>query len=245
MALRVFRDFVRPSDLDFAPIWQKFYGMILEPMIDLFWIILWRYLCCNCRPYLADKITSIRYQKDISSPAICRRTKRKIIEKNWKKEQTMANLSIKNNCIGDDTKAAASQSPNCILKKKQKIWQKKTIFNMADGILIHCNVARLWHWFRQVTAPCNVACGSGIMTVNSPSGSTLQRDTWLWDDMPLNSPKRPPYCNFTWFRFRPYHRSRHVILHKSVKFYPNRTTLGRKNDVMSIFKMADLRRVRF
>jgi len=25
------------------------------------------------------------------------------------------------------------------------------------------------------------------MTVNSP-GSTLQCDTWLWDDMPLNSP---------------------------------------------------------
>jgi len=36
--------------------------------------------------------------------------------------------------------------------------------------------------------PCNVACGSGIMTMNSPSGSTLQCDTWLWDDMPLNSP---------------------------------------------------------
>ena len=34
---------------------------------------------------------------------------------------------------------------------------------------------------------CNVACGSGIMTVNSPSGSNLQCDTWLWDDMPLNS----------------------------------------------------------
>jgi len=45
---------------------------------------------------------------------------------------------------------------------------------MADGILI----------------PCNVACGSGIVTVNSPSGSALQCDTWLWDDMPLNSPKR-------------------------------------------------------
>jgi len=53
------------------------------------------------------------------------------------------------------------------------------------------------HWFRQVTPPCNVACGSGIVTVNSPSGSTLQCDTWLWDDMPLNSPKRPPYCNST------------------------------------------------
>jgi len=33
-----------------------------------------------------------------------------------------------------------------------------------------------------------VACGSGIMTVNSPSGSTLQCDTWLWDGMPMNSP---------------------------------------------------------
>ena len=41
------------------------------------------------------------------------------------------------------------------------------------------------------------ACGSAIVTVNLPSGSTLQYDTWLWDDMPLNSPKRPPYCNST------------------------------------------------
>ena len=50
---------------------------------------------------------------------------------------------------------------------------------MADGIL----------------TSCNVAYGSGIMTVNSPSGGrpTLQRDTWLWDDLPLNSLKRPPY----------------------------------------------------
>ena len=58
------------------------------------------------------------------------------------------------------------------------------IFNMADGILTPCNVARSWHWFRQVTAPCksamwhvaleswqwihqvaapcNVICGSGM-----------------------------------------------------------------------------------
>ena len=54
---------------------------------------------------------------------------------------------------------------------------------MADGILTR--------------APCNVACGSGIVTVNSPSGSTVQCDTWLWDDMPWNSPKRPPYWNST------------------------------------------------
>jgi len=61
----------------------------------------------------------------------------------------------------------------------------KTIFDMANGILT------LWN--HQVIAPCNVACGAAIVTVNSPSGSTLQYDTWLWDDMPLNSPKRPPY----------------------------------------------------
>ena len=39
---------------------------------------------------------------------------------------------------------------------------------MLGGILTPCNVARSWHWFRQVTAPCNVACGSGIVTVNLP-----------------------------------------------------------------------------
>ena len=48
-----------------------------------------------------------------------------------------------------------------------------------------------------MTALCNVVCGSGIVTVNSPSGSTLQCNTWLWDDMPLNLPKRPPYWNST------------------------------------------------
>jgi len=71
------------------------------------------------------------------------------------------------------------------------------IFNMPDGILTPCNVARSQHLFRQVTASCSVACGSGIVTVNSPNGSTLQCDTWLWEDMPLNSPKRLPYWNST------------------------------------------------
>ena len=51
------------------------------------------------------------------------------------------------------------------------------IFNMADGII----------------TSCNVACGSGMMTVNSPSGSTLQCDTWFWDDMPASRGK-----NFDW-----------------------------------------------
>ena len=47
-----------------------------------------------------------------------------------------------------------------------------------------------------------------IMTLISPGDCTLQcgmwlwnRDSkitkWLWNDMPLNSPKRPPYLNAT------------------------------------------------
>jgi len=68
---------------------------------------------------------------------------------------------------------------------------------MADGILTPCNVARSWHWFRQVTVPCNVACGSGIMTGNLPCGSTRQCGRRLWDDMPRKSPKHLTYCNST------------------------------------------------
>jgi len=99
---------------------------------------------------------------------------------------------------------------------------------MADGIL----------------TPCNVACGSGIVTVNSPSGSTLQCDTWLWDDVPMNSPKRPPYWNST-----PGFDFDHIIavdmsfctsLH-FIRIGPP----SAKNDVMSIFKMADLSHLGF
>jgi len=50
---------------------------------------------------------------------------------------------------------------------------------------------------------------------------------------------------YIWFRFRPHHRSRDIILRQSPKFYPNLTTLSRRNDVMSIFKMADLSHLGF
>ena len=37
---------------------------------------------------------------------------------------------------------------------------------------------------------------------------TLQRDTWLWDDISLNTPKTSAILEFYfWFRFRPYHRN--------------------------------------
>ena len=99
---------------------------------------------------------------------------------------------------------------------------------IAELLVTPCNVARSWHWFRQVTAPCNMACGSGIMTVNSPSSSTLQCDTWLCQYAIEFAQTSAILEVYFWFRFRPYHRSRHDILHQSAKFYPNRTTLGRK-----------------
>ena len=152
-------------------------------------------------------------------------------------------LSNNNKCIGDDTKAAARQSLNCI--KKNKIW-RKTIFNMADAILTPCDVARSWPWFHQVTAPCSVACGSGIMTVTSPGGSILQCDTWLWDFMPLNSPKRPPYWNstsgFDFDHITAVDMSFCTSLRNFIQIGPPSTE---KNDVMSIFKMANLSHLGF
>jgi len=97
---------------------------------------------------------------------------------------------------------------------------------MADGIL----------------TPYNVACGSEIVTVNLPSGSTLQCDRWLWHDMLLNSPKHPPYWNSaSGFYF---HTSPHAVDMSFCTSLRNFIQIGpssaEKNDVMSIFKMADL-----
>jgi len=83
------------------------------------------------------------------------------------------------------------------------------------------------------------------MTLISPGDSTLQCGRWLWgDDRPWNSPKRSPYWNYTsGFDFD--HITTVVILHQSAKFYSNRNTLSRKNDVMSILKMAYLSHLGF
>jgi len=123
---------------------------------------------------------------------------------------------------------------------------------MADGIL----------------TPCNVACGSGIVTVNSPSGSTLQCDTWLgiWHAIEFARWQYPAMwhvaveswhwihqlaapCSvaggsgitYHWIRLNVRHIGiLHLVsisttssqstchLHQFPKFYPNRTTLGRK-----------------
>ena len=104
----------------------------------------------------------------------------------------------------------------------------------------------LWHSIRQVAAPYNVACGSRIVTVNSPSGNTLQCHTWLWDDMPLNSPKRPPYWNstsgFDFDHITAVDMSFCTSLRNFIQLGP---PSAEKNDFMSIFKTADLSHLEF
>jgi len=84
------------------------------------------------------------------------------------------------------------------------------------------------------------------MTVNLPSGSTLHRDTWLWDDMPWNSPTRPPYWNFiSGFDFDHITTVDMSFCASLRNFIQIRPPSAEKNDVMSIFKMADLSHVGF
>ena len=93
---------------------------------------------------------------------------------------------------------------------------------------------------------CTMACGTGIVTVNSPSGSTMQYDTWLWDDMPLNSPKRPPYWNSTsGFDFDNITAVDMSFCTSLTNFIQIGPPSAEKNYVMSIFKMADLSHLGF
>ena len=69
---------------------------------------------------------------------------------------------------------------------------------------------------------------------------TLQCCRRLWDNMPLNSPKRPPHWNstsgFDFGHINAVDMSFCTSLRNFIQIGPPST----KNDVMSIFKMADL-----
>ena len=88
-------------------------------------------------------------------------------------------------------------------------------------------------------------CGT-IMTLISPGDCTLQRDTWLWDGMPLNSRKRPPYENstsgFDFGHITAVDMSFCTSLRNFIQIGP---PSAEKNDVILIFKMADLRHLGF
>jgi len=84
------------------------------------------------------------------------------------------------------------------------------------------------------------------MTLKSPGGSTLQCGRWLWYDMPLNSPNRQPYWNstsgFDFDHTTAVDMSLCTSLRNFIQIGP---PLAEKNDVMSIFKMADLTHLGF
>jgi len=146
-----------------------------------------------------------------------------------------------NKCIGDDKKAAARQSLNCI-KNKTKIW-RKTIFNMADGILTRCNV------------PCGT-----ITTLISSGDCTLQCGMWLWNrDSEFTKWQHPAM----WYMALGWHAFEFAQMSAILEFYiwfpfPHITAVdmsfctslrnfiqigppsAEKNDIMSTFKMADV-----
>jgi len=97
-------------------------------------------------------------------------------------------------------------------------------------------------------------CGT-IMTLISSGDCTLQWGMWLWNrDSEFTKWQHPAMWQVAlgwhaiefaqtsaileihiWFRFRPHHRSRHVILHQSPKsLSKSNHPRQKKNDVMSI-----------
>ena len=90
-------------------------------------------------------------------------------------------------------------------------------------------------------ADLTLQCGA-TMTLISPGDCTLQCGRWLWDDMPWNSPKRPPYLNstsgFDFDQITAVDMSFCTSLRNFIKIEP---PSAEKNDVMSIFQTADFR----
>jgi len=129
-------------------------------------------------------------------------------------------------CIGDDTKAVARQRPNCT--KTQKMAKNYFQYGEWNSYTLQCGI---WLWNHD----------SEFIKWQHP-GMWYVALGWHAIEFAQTSAILEFYI---WFRFQLYHRSRHVILHQSAKFYPNRTTLGIKNDVISIFKMADLSHLEF
>jgi len=114
-----------------------------------------------------------------------------------------------------------------------------------------CHNAGCRHWFRQVTAPCNVACGPWLWNCDSEFTKWQHPAMWYvavgWHAIEFARWQHPAVWQvalgwhtieftqtsailefYIWFRFQLHHRSRHVIMHQYPEFYPIRTTLFRK-----------------
>jgi len=94
----------------------------------------------------------------------------------------------------------------------------------------------MWHvalesrqWIHQVAAPCNVirGCGMTCRWIRRWQHPAMWQVALGWHAMKF-AQTFAILEFYIWFWVWPYHHSRHVILHQSAKFYPNRTTLSRK-----------------
>jgi len=137
-------------------------------------------------------------------------------------------LHLANKCIWDDTKAAARRSLNCIRKNKIKYGEKRfSIWPMEFLHLAMWHVAlESWQWIHQVAAPCNVICGSG-MTCHWICPNV--RHIGIYVSFPF------PHITVVDMSFCTSLRNFNQIGPPSAEI----------NDVMSIFKMADLSHLGF
>jgi len=176
----------------------------------------------------------------------------------------MSDMLYWKKCIGDDTKAAARQTQTALRKQKiKKIKNGEKRFSIWRMEFLHhamwhdhdTDFARwlhpaMWHaalgsrhWIHQVAVglPCNVTGGSG-MTCH-----------WIRQVAALCNVADDSGMTYHWIRPNVRHIGILLLVlisaispQSTCHSAPNRTTLGRKkNDIMSIFKMADLRHLGF
>ena len=129
-----------------------------------------------------------------------------------------------NKCIGDDTKAAARQSLNCIKNKKKYGEKRVSIWWME---LLH---SAMWH--------------------NHDIDFAMWLHPAMWQvtlgDMPWNSPNRPPYWNSTsGFDFDHITAVDMSFCTSLRNFMQTGPPSAEKNDVVSIFMMTDLSHLGF
>jgi len=86
---------------------------------------------------------------------------------------------------------------DCTLQCGMWLWNHDSEFTKWQHPAMWYAALGWRYWIYQVAAPCNVIRSPWIMTFNPPGDSALQCGRWLCDDMPCNSPKRPPYFNST------------------------------------------------
>jgi len=148
-------------------------------------------------------------------------------------------LPLQNKCIGGDTKAAARQSLNCIKTKKNKIWRKR--FSICRVEFLH---PAMWH-DHDIDFVRWLNCGMWLWNRDSKFTKWQHPAMWYvavgWHAIEFDQTSAILEF-YIWFPF-PHITAVDMSFYIYIpvcEIFSKSTTLGRKNDVMSIFKMVDL-----